>query len=66
MKFWLTLTLGLLFFVGCSTTNTSQTYKPSTFNVSSSKRTVPTKSTTTYPGSENSVFLVQRKAQILL
>ncbi|MBN2832011.1 MAG: hypothetical protein JXK50_01655 [Campylobacterales bacterium] len=52
MKFWLTLTLGLLFFVGCSTTNTSQTYKPSTFNVSSSKRSVPTKSTTTYPGSE--------------
>ncbi|AFL68286.1 hypothetical protein [Sulfurospirillum barnesii] len=52
MKFWLSLTLTLLFFTGCTTTNTAQPYKPTTFNLSSSKASAPTRSTTTYPGSQ--------------
>lgn len=51
MKFWLTLTISVLFFAGCTTT-TPEPYKPSTYNVSSGKKSTPQKSTSTYPGSE--------------
>lgn len=52
MKIWLSLLLGLLLLTGCGTTNTAQPYKPTTFNMGSAKRSTPTKSTATYPGSE--------------
>ena len=64
MKIWLSLAIGLLLLTGCGTTNTAQPYKPSTFNVSSAKRSTPTKSTTRYPGSQPSTQTVKPSQSI--
>ena len=52
MRFWLSLTISAFLLVGCTTNNTTQPYTPSTYNVASGKKSTPTKSTATYPGSE--------------
>ena len=52
MRFWLTLSLSLFIFAGC-TTQAPEPYTPSTYNVSTSMKKAPNqKNTSTYPGSE--------------
>ena len=57
MRFWLTLSLSLLIFTGCTTTSKApEPYTPSTYNVSTSTKRAPNqKSTSTYPGSEKQI-----------
>lgn len=53
MRFWLTLSLSLFIFAGCTTSQAPEPYTPSTYNVSTSTKRAPNqKNTATYPGSE--------------
>ena len=67
MKPWLSLTISLFIFAGCTTTNqTPQPYKPSTYNLSSSAQkgaAINQKSTASYPGSERQVYTTPKPAE---
>lgn len=53
MRFWLTLSLSLFIFAGCTTSKAPEPYTPSTYNVSTSTKRAPNqKNTAMYPGSE--------------